>query len=80
MVSPRKREYMKFYNRKSSVKEKKAEYMRNKRAEADSEASRKLVQGLLDLGYEQLAYEYAQERAPEMLATVKVPVRRKIKK
>ena len=76
MVSPGKREYMKFYNGKLEVKQKKADYMRRIRTEKDEEASRKLVQGLLDLGYENLALEYAQERAPEMLATVKIPARK----
>ena len=45
--------------------------MRRIRANADEDASRSLVQTLLNLGYENLAFEYAQERAPEMLATVK---------
>jgi len=76
MVSARKRDYMKFYNRKPEVRQKKADYMRKIRAEKDSEASRRLVQSLLDLGFEKLAFEYAQERAPEMLATVKIPARR----
>jgi len=71
---------MKFYNKKPEVKQKKADYMRKIRAEKDAEASRKLVQSLLELGYENLAFEYAQERAPEMLAAVKVPARRKLKK
>jgi hypothetical protein len=68
---------MKFYNRKPEVKEKKAEYMRNIRTENDKKASRDLVKTLLDLGFEQLAFEYAQERAPEMLTTIKVPVKRR---
>jgi hypothetical protein len=77
MVSAQKKAYMKFYNRKPEVKQKKVEYMRKIRAANDEEASKKLVQSLLDLGFEQLAFEYAQERAPEMLASVKVPARRK---
>ena len=44
--------------------------MRRIRAEADQDASRNLVHTLLDLGFESMAFEYAQERAPEMLAVV----------
>ena len=77
MVSPQKKDYMKFYNRKPEVKQKKADYMRKIRAEKDTEASKRLVQSLLDLGYDQLAFEYAQERAPEMLAAVEMPIKRK---
>lgn len=71
MVSEQKKQYMRFYNKRPKVKIKKAEYMRVKRAESDEAAARKLVQELLDMGFEQLAFEYAMERAPEMLATVK---------
>jgi len=79
MVSaPRKKQYMHRYNKKPEVKAKKAEYMRVKRIESDEIAARKLVQELLDMGFEQLAFEYAQERAPEMLATVQI--RAKLKK
>ncbi len=77
MVSEQKRAYMKSYNRKSVVKAKKADYMRTKRAESDEIAARKLVTELLDMGFEQLAFEYATERAPEMLATVKVAAKRR---
>jgi hypothetical protein len=72
MVSERKKQYMRLYNRRPEVKAKKAEYMRLKRKELDKIAARRLVQELLDLGFEQLAFEYALERAPEMLATVRV--------
>jgi len=78
MVSEQKQAYMKSYNRQPKVKAKKAEYMRMKRAESDEIAARKLVTELLDMGFENLAFEYALERAPEMLATVKV--RAKLKK
>jgi len=71
MVSEQKKEYMRRYNRKPEVRALKADYMRRKRTEADTEAARKLVTELLSMGYENLAFEYAQERAPEMLATVK---------
>ena len=78
MVSEQKRHDMRFYNKKPEVKAKKADYMRTKRAESDEIAARKLVTELLDMGFENLAFEYAQERAPEMLATVKI--RAKLKK
>ena len=66
---------MKQYNQLASVKQRKAGYMRRIRAEADTEASQRLVHTLLDLGFEGLAFEYAQERAPEMLATVSSKLR-----
>lgn len=78
MVSEQKRTYMKSYNRKPEVKAKKADYMRQKRAELDEMAARKLVTELLDMGFENMAFEYALERCPEMIATVKV--RAKLKK
>lgn len=68
MSSKSKKEYMKEYNQRDYVKEKKREYMRRKRAEEERKASRHLVKLFLDAGYEDLAYEYAVERAPEMLA------------
>ena len=68
---------MHFYNKKPEVKAKKAGYMRIKRAESDEIAARKLVTELLDMGFEQLAFEYAMERAPEMLATVKIAAKRR---
>ena len=78
MVSaPQKKQYMHLYNKKPEVKAKKAEYMRVKRIESDEIAARKLVQELLDMGFEQLAFEYAQERAPEMLATVQIRAKSK---
>ncbi len=78
MVSERKKKYMKKYNKKPKVKARKAEHMRKIRKLADKEATHKLVRFLLDVGYENLAFEYAQERAPEMLATVKArPARKK---
>lgn len=78
MVSETKKRYMKQYNKKPEVKARKAAYMRKIRAQKDKEAAYNLVRFLLDLGYEDMAYEYALERAPEMLATVKArPVKRK---
>ena len=66
-----KKAYMHRYNRKPEVRALKADYMRRKRVESDTEAARRLVTELLSMGYETLAFEYAQERAPEMIATVK---------
>ncbi len=77
MVTEHKKRYMKRYNQQSQVKAKKAEYMRKIRAAKDAEASRNLVRTLLELGHEQLAFEYAQERAPDMLLTVKTSARKK---
>lgn len=77
MVTEHKRQYMKRYNQLQHVKARKAEYMRRVRASKDSDAARNLVRTLLDLGHEQLAFEYAQERCPEMLVTVKAETRKK---
>jgi ribulose bisphosphate carboxylase small subunit len=74
MASDRKKSYMKSYNQLPHVKASKAAYMRRIRANTDEDASKNLVRMLLDMGYENLAFEYAQERAPEMLATIKMPV------
>ena len=76
MVTERKRRYMKNYNQLQHVKAKKAEYMRKIRSGNDVEASRSLVRSLLDLGFENLAFEYAQERCPEMLITAKAKTRK----
>jgi len=62
-----KKEYMKKYNQRKYVKERKKLYMRDKRAEKEEEAAQKLVKIFLDAGFEDLAYQYALERAPEML-------------
>jgi len=77
MVTEHKKRYMKRYNQQQNVKAKKAGYMRRVRATKDAESARSLVRTLLDLGHEQLAFEYAQERAPEMLVTVKAETRKK---
>lgn len=66
-----KKEYMKRYNHRDYVKEKKKKYMRKKRAEKEEESSRNLVNIFLDAGFENLAYEYALERAPSMLINAK---------
>lgn len=67
---------MKKYNQQPEVKAKKAAYMRKVRFEADKAAARRLVSFLLNMGYEDMAFETAQERAPEMLVTVKSKVRK----
>lgn len=77
MVSDNKRQYMCRYNQLAETKLKKAAYMRKKRAEQDQVSARSLVRFLLDAGYEDMAFEYAQERAPEMLATVAAQPRKK---
>lgn len=69
-----KKKYMKKYNQREYVKKKKRNYMRKKRAEKEKEAARNLVRIFLDAGFEDLAYNYAKERAPEML--LRVPKRR----
>ncbi len=75
-VSKKKKQYMKKYNQQPEVKAKKAAYMRKVRFEADKAAARRLVSFLLNMGYEDMAFETAQERAPEMLVTVKSKVRK----
>ncbi len=71
MVSEHKKSYMKAYNKQPAVKTKKADYMRRVRGEADVEAAKRLVNFLLEMGYEKMATDYALERAPEMLVSVK---------
>ena len=71
MVSKHKKQYMKKYNKLPNVKARKAAYMRKKRSEHDKQAAIELVNFLLDIGYEDMAYEYALERAPQMLLTLK---------
>lgn len=71
MVTEHKRKYMKNYNQRMTVKEKKAEYMRKVRADKDQVAARNLVSFLLEQGFESIAYDYAMERAPEMLVLAK---------
>lgn len=68
---------MKQYNQRAKVKAKKADYMRKTRAEKDRKAARKIVETFLDFGFESLAEEFAKERAPEMLLTIKSKARRK---
>lgn len=70
-VSERKKKYMRYYNRRPDVKARKAAYMRRIRAESDQKAARELVSFLLDMGYQDMAQDYAIERAPEMLVVAK---------
>jgi|GEM_PF-1513218 len=77
MVSEKKKAYMYKYNQTPEVKLKKAEYMRKVRAEKDQVAARNLVHELLEFGYEDLAYEYALERAPETLITAQSRIKQK---
>ena len=76
-VSERKKQYMKNYNSKPTVKAKKAEHMRKVRSEQEIEAARNVVRLFLKYGFESLAEVFALERAPEMLATAKI--RRRMK-
>lgn len=76
MASTKKKQYMKSYNQRPDVKARKAEYMRKVRAEADKKAARGLVTFLLDLGYEDMAFDVARERAPEMLVTTNIKRRK----
>ena len=46
------------------------------RAERNKQAARALVTLLLDHGYEDMAFEYAKERAPDMLITAKARARK----
>lgn len=80
MVTERKKKYMKRYNKRPEVKASKAAYMRRVRAEADQEAAQRLVSFLLDAGYEDMAFDYVQERAPEMLVTAKQRSAKKLRK
>lgn len=68
---------MKRYNQRADVKSRKADYMRRTRAEADKKAARDLVSFLLDMGYEDIAFDVATERAPEMLVSSKARVVKK---
>lgn len=72
MVSERKKAYMRIYNTKPEVKLKKAEYMRKRRAEEKKAKMFDLVKTMLNLGYENLAFEYAKTYCPEILLTAKI--------
>ena len=68
---------MRKYNQRPDVKERKAEYMRRVRSEDDRAAARRLVNVLLDYGFEDWAFDVARERAPEMLVKAKARSRRR---
>ena len=72
-----KKEYMEKYNQRKYVKERKKLYMRKQRAEKEDEAARNLVNIFLEAGFEDLAYQYALERAPEMLVKASKSTREK---
>ena len=76
-ASNHKKAYMKKYNQKSEVKSRKAEYMRKTRAKSDQIAAGRLVNMLLEQGFEDWAFDVAQERAPQMLITAKNRVRKR---
>ena len=77
VVSTHKKNYMKGYNQKPEVKSRKAEYMRKTRAEANQKAAERLVNMLIEQGFEDWAFDVAQERAPHMLVTAKNRVRKR---
>lgn len=76
MASASKKAYMRGYNLRAEVKARKAAYMRRVRQEREGQAHVQLVRTLLDIGYQNLAEEYALERCPEMLLTVKASARK----
>ena len=76
-VSKNKKSYMKKYNNREYVKQKKAEYMRKTRKNSNDEASIRLVNLLRAYGYEDWAVDVAQERAPQMLVSSKVRTRKR---
>ena len=76
-VSENKKAYMKKYNNRDYVKRKKAEYMRKTRSNENNEASVRLVNLLREYGFEDWAFDVAQERAPQMLVSSKVRSRRR---
>jgi hypothetical protein len=76
-VSKNKKSYMKKYNNREYVKQKKAEYMRKTRKNTDDEASIRLVNLLREYGYEDWAADVAKERAPQMLVSSKVRTRKR---
>ena len=77
VVSTHKKNYMKGYNQKPEVKARKAAYMRKVRSNADRKAAERLVNSLLEQGFEDWAFDVAQERAPHMLVTAKNRVRKR---
>ena len=76
-VSENKKAYMKKYNNREYVKFKKAEYMKKIRKNSDDEAAIRVVALLKEYGFEDWAFDIAQERAPQMLVTAKNRVRKR---
>ena len=70
---------MKKYNNREYVKQKKAEYMRKTRKNFDDEAAIRVVNLLKEHGFEDWAFDIAQERAPHMLVSSKVRSRKRRK-
>jgi len=68
---------MKKYNNREYVKFKKAEYMKKIRKNSDDEAAIRVVALLKEYGFEDWAFDIAQERAPQMLVTAKNRVRKR---
>jgi len=79
MITERKKEYMKKYNKRLEVKAKKAAYMREVRAEKKIKDAKDMVRFLLNSGYENMAFDYAKQYAPEMLVTIRSSAIRKLK-
>ncbi len=66
-MSQSRKEYMKEYNQRPYVKRKKADYMRKLRSKFDQKNSEKLVELLINYGFEDWAESIAEARAPHML-------------
>lgn len=66
-MSQSRKSYMKEYNQRAYVKRKKADYMRKVRSDKNQENSEKLVNLLLNYGFEDWAEDIAKERAPHLL-------------
>ena len=75
-VSENKKAYMKKYNNRKYVKQKKAEYMQKTRKNSNDEASIRLVNLLREYGFEDWAVDVAQERAPQMLVSSRIRTRK----
>ncbi len=74
-MSQSRKSYMKEYNQRPYVKRKKADYMRKVRSNENAKNSEKLVNLLLDYGFEDWAEDIAKDRAPHML--IKNTIRRR---
>jgi hypothetical protein len=77
MVTVHKKQYMMKYNKQPKVKARKAEYMRKVRAEMRMHKARDMVNFLRECGYENIAFDYATTYAPDMLVTIKAPVKKR---